>query len=246
MNKKELMNLASTPVNAPTYSRVDVHFRNREFLNIVYRTDIEKLKEVVPEPLKVTSDLIKFEVIDMPDSTGLGSYTECGQVIPVEYNGEEGEFYLSMYLNNQPAIALGRELSTFPKKYGEPRLYVDNDTLVATLDYHSLRVAQATMTYKYHPIETEEAKQLITKPSFMLKQLPNYDGTPRILEMTRSQITDIQIKEAFRGDARLQLFEHVNAPLADFPVKEIVDAQHILADLRLGRPEVIHDYLKGL
>ncbi|MCB7413781.1 acetoacetate decarboxylase family protein, partial [Bariatricus massiliensis] len=64
------------------------------------------------------------------------------------------------------------------------------------------------------------------------------------LEMTRSQITDIQIKEAFRGDARLQLFEHVNAPLADFPVKEIVDAQHILADLRLGRPEVIHDYLK--
>ncbi|PTI91772.1 acetoacetate decarboxylase [Staphylococcus simulans] len=244
MNKKELMNLASTPVNAPTYSRVDVHFKNREFLNIVYRTDIEKLKEVVPEPLKVTSDLIKFEVIDMPDSTGLGSYTECGQVIPVEYNGEEGEFYLSMYLNNQPAIALGRELSTFPKKYGEPRLYVDNDTLVGTLDYHSLRVVQATMTYKYHPIETEEAKQLITKPSFMLKQLPNYDGTPRILEMTRSQITDIQIKEAFRGDARLQLFEHVNAPLADFPVKEIVDAQHILADLRLGRPEVIHDYLK--
>ena len=37
-----------------------------------------------------------------------------------------------------------------------------------------------------------------------------------------------------RGPARLQLFEHVNAPLADLPVLEVVSASHILTDLTLG------------
>jgi acetoacetate decarboxylase len=36
---------------------------------------------VVPEPLEVTSDLVNFEFIRMPDSTGFGDYTESGQVL---------------------------------------------------------------------------------------------------------------------------------------------------------------------
>ena len=38
-----------------------------------------------------------------------------------------------------------------------------------------------------------------------------------------------------RGPARLQLFEHALAPLADLPVREIVSASHIRVDLTLGR-----------
>ena len=76
---------------------------------------IKALEKVVPEPLKVIDNKIKFEIISMPDATGLGSYMEAGQVIPVEYNGEQGEFYLSMYVDNQAAIASGREISAFPK-----------------------------------------------------------------------------------------------------------------------------------
>ncbi|SUL94279.1 putative acetoacetate decarboxylase [Staphylococcus caprae] len=78
----------------------------------------------------------------------------------------------------------------------------------------------------------------------MLKQFRDYDTTLIKNELTRSQITDIHLKRAYRSPARLQLFEHVMAPLADFPVRKIVDAQHIIADLSLGQPEPIYDYLK--
>lgn len=243
MRKEEVKNISATPLNAPVFPATDMYFKDREFLNIVYETDMEMLKEIVPEPLTVTSNLIKFEVINMPDSTGLGSYMEAGHVIPVEYNGEAGEFYLSMYVNNQAAIASGREVAAFPKKAGTPNLYVDNDLLVGTLDYNSLRVAQATMGYKYYRMDDEEAKSIITTPQFMLKQMRHYDGSLLMSELTRSQITDVKVKEAYRGPARLQLFEHVMAPLADFPVKKVVDAQHIIVDMRLGQPSQMYNYL---
>jgi acetoacetate decarboxylase len=39
------------------------------------------------------------------------------------------------------------------------------------------------------------------------------------------------------------LFEHVLAPLADLPVREIISATHILTDLTLSPATVIYDYL---
>ncbi|CAL29272.1 putative acetoacetate decarboxylase [Staphylococcus carnosus] len=244
MDKEQVKNISATPINAPVFPMTEIKFRNREYLNIIYETDKAALEEIVPEPLKVTSNRIKFEVINMPDSTGLGSYKEAGHVIPVEYNGEKGEFYLSMYVSNQAAIASGREIAAFPKKAGNPDLFVDNDTLVGTLDYNSLRVAQATMAYKYYKMTDEEALADVTAPQFMLKSVRDYDGSLLRCELTRSQITDIKLKEAYRGLARLQLFEHVMAPLADFPVRKIVDAHHIIADLTLGQPSPVYDYLK--
>jgi len=77
----------------------------------------------------------------------------------------------------------------------------------------------------------------------MLKLVPGYDGRPRIPELVRSQTTDLTVRGAWTGPARLQLFEHALAPLADLPVLEVVGASHILTDLTLPRAELVHDYL---
>jgi len=148
-----------------------------------------------------------------------------------------------MYLDNLPAIAAGRELSAFPKKFGAAKLFVDSDTLVGTLDYGTLPVARATMGYKHKPYDHEKAKEEICVPTYMLKILPGYEKRPRICELVRTQINNIEIRGAWRGPARLQLFEHVLAPLADLPVREIISATHILTDLTLSPAAVIYDYL---
>ena len=162
----------TTPLSSPAFPRTRYRFHNREYLNIVYRTDSEALRKVVPEPLEAAGSLVRFEVIRMPDVTGLGSYTECGQVIPVRFNGEDGDYVHAMYLDNYPAIASGREMSAFPKVLGSPKLYIDSDTLVGTLDYGSLRVAIATMGYKHHELDTAKARTEICRPAFMLKIVP--------------------------------------------------------------------------
>ena len=46
----------------------------------------------MPEPLEVTDNVVNYEFIRMPNSTGFGDYTETGQVIPVRLNGEDGAY----------------------------------------------------------------------------------------------------------------------------------------------------------
>ncbi|SFQ37299.1 acetoacetate decarboxylase [Variovorax sp. 770b2] len=243
MKVEELLKQVSTPLGAPAFPRGPYRFNGREYLNITYRTDIEALRKVVPEPLEIDEPLVRFEVMRMPDTTGLGNYTECGQAVVVRLGQERGEYLHAMYVDSHPAIASGREVSAFPKKLGAPRLYTDSDTLVGTLDYGTLRIAVATMGYKHEALEFEEAKAEICVPTFMLKLMRGYDRKLRICELVRAQIQDIEIKAAFRGPARLQLFEHVLAPMADFPVREVIAASHIVADLSLTPPSVVHDYL---
>ena len=244
MDVEEVRRQSTTPLGAPAYPAGRYRFTGREYLNILYRTDAEAMRRVVPEPLTVGDPLVKFEVMRMPDVTGLGSFTESGQVLQVEYEGESADYLHAMYVDSLASIASGREISAFPKKSGTPRLYVDSDTLVGTLDYGTLRVATATMGYKHAPMSDEDAVAEIGRPTFGLKVLPGYDRRPRILELVRSQITDITVRGAWTGPARLQLFEHVLAPLADLPVRGIVSASHILTDLTLGRASPVFDYLQ--
>ncbi|MGV9318986.1 acetoacetate decarboxylase [Streptomyces sp. NPDC003660] len=243
MRKQDVARLFTTPVDSPAYAPTRYRFTDREYLNIYYRTDPDALRRLVPEPLTVTDPVVRFEMMRMPDTTGLGDYTEAGQLIAIEHEGERGEFNLAMYVDSVPAISSGREYSAYPKKGGSPRLYVDSDTLVGTLDYGTLRVATATMGYKHHTLDADEARAEISTPNFMVKTVPNYDGTPRVCELVRTRITDVTVKSAFTSPARLQLFAHVMAPLADLPVLEIVRASHIVTDLTLAPVEPVFDYL---
>ncbi len=239
------MNLGITPLSAPAFPAVQPRFYDREYLNIVYRTDIDALKAVVPAPLEIDEPLVRFEVMKMNDVTGYGPYTEAGQAIQVVFDGERGEYLHAMYLDSFAATASGREVSAYPKVMATPTLYADNGALVGTLDYGTLRVATATMGYKHYELDRQAAEAEITVPTFMLKTIPDYDGTLRVQELVRTEITDVVVKQAYTGPARLQLFQHVLAPLADLPVLEVVSASHIVTDLTLAPAKPVHNYLEA-
>lgn len=232
------------PLTSPAYPVGPYKFYNREYLIITYRTDIEKLRALVPEPLQVTDPLVKYEFIRMPDSTGFGDYTESGQVIPVTFNGRKGGYTHCMFLDDHPPIAGGRELWGFPKKLAKPSLRAEIDTLIGTLHYGSLPVAVGTMGYKHRELDLAATKASLETPNWLLKIIPHVDGSPRICEIVEYYLTDINLKGAWTGPAQLELFHHALAPVAELPVLEVVSASHILADLTLGLGKVVHDYLK--
>lgn len=232
------------PLTSPAYPIGPYKFYNREYLIITYRTDMEKLRAVVPEPLMVEEPLVKYEFIRMPDSTGFGDYTESGQVIPVSFNGRKGGYTHCMFLDDHPPIAGGRELWGFPKKLANPKLKVVTDTLIGELRYGPLPVAVGTMGYKHREADLAAVKASMEVPNWLLKIIPHVDGSPRICEIVEYDLTDINLKGAWTGPAQLELFHHALAPVAELPVLEVVSATHILADLTLGLGRVVHDYLK--
>jgi len=231
------------PLTSPAFQRGPYRFCNREFLIITYRTDLDALRAVVPEPLEVSEPLVKYEFIRMPDSTGFGDYTESGQVIPVSFRGVNGNYAHALYLNDHPAIAGGRELWGFPKKLASPKLETEIDTLVGTLDYGKVRIAQATMGYKHCEAEHTALLAALAAPNFLLKIIPHVDGTARICELVRYYTTQVTLKGAWTGPGSLELHPHALAPVADLPVLKIVSARHFIADLTLDPGEVVYDYL---
>ncbi|MBN9358885.1 acetoacetate decarboxylase [Herbaspirillum huttiense] len=234
------------PFTSPAFPRGPYRFNDREYLVITYRTDVDKLRAVVPEPLEIDPEqpFVKYEFMRMPDSTGFGDYTESGQVIPVSFQGRKGGYSHSMFLDDDPPIAGGRELWGFPKKLAKPSLKVETDCLVGTLDYGSVRVATATMGYKHRPLDLEPLLASLATPNFLLKIIPHVDGTARICELVEYHLEDIDLKWGFSGPAALSLTSHALAPVGDLPILEIVSAAHFKADLTLGLGKVVHDYLR--
>ena len=77
-----------------------------------------------------------------------------------------------------------------------------------------------------------------------LKLISGVDGEPTICQLVAYNLTEIVVKGSWIGPGRLHLVPHVNAPVADLPVRRIIGAHHFLADLTLPYGRVIYDYLK--
>jgi acetoacetate decarboxylase len=245
MKESEIREKAfAMPFTSPAYPPGPYRFVDREFMIITYRTDPERLRKIVPEPLEVEAPLVRYEFIRMPDSTGFGDYTETGQVIPVSFKGRKGGYTHCMFLNDHPPIAGGRELWGFPKKLANPSLRAEIDVLVGTLDYGPVRVATGTMGYKHKEADLAAVKAALAAPNYLLKIIPHVDGSPRICELVEYYLEDIVVKGAWTAPGALSLSPHALAPVAELPVLEVVSALHIRSDLTLGLGKVVHDYLR--
>lgn len=243
MTRDEILNASSMPLASPSYPKGPYRFLGREYLIVNYETDPEALRAFLPEPLVPDGNRVAYEWMKMPDSTGFGDYEESGCSIAALYNGEPCNYSVMMYLDDESPTTGGREIWGFPKKYGVPRLKVIHETLTGTLYYDEERVALGTMVYKQKPMDPAELVTALKKLSVNLKWLPGVDGKPEIAQLIGYNLTDIDVKFAFTGDARLHLVPHVNCRLADLPVRKILGGMHFKVDLTLPYGRVLHDYL---
>lgn len=226
-----------------SYPKGPYRFINREFFIVSYETDRDCLQALLPPGMELVDPIVKYEFIRMPDSSGFGDYTESGQIIPVRYKGEEGTLTLAMFLDCHAPIAGGREIWGFPKKYAKPKLFVEEDALIGTLDCGSIRIATATMGYKYQALDTKVIQDTLKKPVFLLKNIPGVDGKPEINQLTKLYLTDIVVKGAWTGPGSLELHPHATAPIADLPIRKILSTIHFVSDLTLPYGEIVENFL---
>jgi acetoacetate decarboxylase len=247
MNREKILGIPSMPAASPSYPHGPYRFVNREYFIVAYESDKEAIREAVPEPLEpVPEGVVYYEWIRMPDSSGFGDYTESGVVIPCTWKGKPCNFVAQMYLNDDPPIVAGREIWGFPKKYAEPKLEIATDTLTGTLHYAGQLCAMGTMAYKHEPHvrDIDKTVAALEKMQVNLKIIPDVDGKPAIAQLVSYHLDEITVKGSWTGPARLHLIPHVNAPVADLPVKKVLGGRHFIADLSLPYGEVLYDYLK--
>src|SRR3954453_16264098 len=111
MNREQILASTSMPIASPSYPRGPYRFINREYFIISYESDPDAIRAALPEPLEPDgSNTVMYEFILMPDSSGFGSYSESGVVIPAKFQGEALGFTSQMYLDDEPPLVGGREI----------------------------------------------------------------------------------------------------------------------------------------
>jgi hypothetical protein len=87
------------------------------------------------------------------------------------------------------------------------------------------------MGYKHEAMagNGERTTAILSKTQINLKIIPGVDGHPEICQLVAYNLTDIVVKSSWLGPGRLHLVPHVNAPVADFPVRKIIGAHHFVA-----------------
>lgn len=97
MRAEDIRSLPSMPLSGPSYPAGPYRFVDREYMIITYETEPEIVRDQLPEPLEtLDTPVVHYEWISMPDSSGFGSYTESGLVIPCRYNDEDMNFVAQM------------------------------------------------------------------------------------------------------------------------------------------------------
>lgn len=111
------MSFVKTAIEIESKKRDSVDFYGAEMLTVAWETKPEIIQRLLPKPLKPASDPIAFAFIGWYPATNFGvTYHEAALFVRASYEGEEGNYCLSMPVDNDIAMAGGREVFGFPKK----------------------------------------------------------------------------------------------------------------------------------
>ena len=95
-------------------------FTGAKMISAVFRTDSGVLGKILPRPLRPPSNplALAFEV-HYPQTNFGTVYNEAALFVQAEYRGRSGMYCLSMPVDDDMAMAGGREVFGYPKKMAE-------------------------------------------------------------------------------------------------------------------------------
>lgn len=214
-------------------------FPGAEMLGIMYETDPEIAKRLLPPPLEPAAEPWAMSYICRFPDTNLGpGYREGAIFIRCRYEGEVGNYCLSMPLDGgDDRIFNGRDIYGFPKKTGTIDLGRDGDKVEGWVERKGIRFVTITA-------------QLMTKmdeppikvgPSFLFKHLPRADLKPGFEGpvLLVKQKTEIEFQSFEMGSGEIKFEESPHDPWGEIECKRVVAAYYFTSTNRMLPGEVV-------
>ena len=235
-----------------------------DLLTVEYRTDPANVVRLLPAPLEPAPDDPGAVALIWADWQSCGAagdelldpvrsqYRECFAVVRCGYGGRVYSRCVFIWVDTDFALVRGL-VQGYPKKLGSihqtrphpygraaPRI-ASGGVFAGTLSAAGRRLAQAVVTLR---AECETNGFVNAHPMAHHRWMPSIvkDGGDSLAELVFSGSASVEAGPAWRGDARLELFESPTEELADLEVGEIIggyyrqvgvawDGGHVLASL---------------
>ena len=238
----------TSPRFGPLFPRFPIEYRAVEILTTVYRTDPQAILDHLPPTVQSTGDLVMIHFYQMPDVTGMGAVEESNVMIGVKVSAlgrdHVGGFSPYLYISSDVGLAQGREIHGQPKKFGNTKIEIRGDIIVAEIYRNAITIARSTTPFKYQKAEIGELSEYFPfVNNINYKIIRNIDGTEGIRQLTSRILKDVVVKECWKGPSTLILEPNISAPLYRLPVLETLESFYWKADFSLAPGEILVDFL---
>ena len=138
--------------------RETADFYDAEMLIVLWETKPDIVKRLLPPPLKPARKPLAIAFVANYPRTNFGvSYLESALLLRAEFNGEAGNYCLSMPVTNDIAMAAGREIFGYPKKIANIQFNRRGKVAEGLAERHSVRFfeVRAELTGKFNVDEAQ-------------------------------------------------------------------------------------------
>ena len=233
----------SIPVSAPLYGRLPYLYRGCPQLLVPFRSTAHVVRGLVPHPLVPNPDDLMFLMIGQMNSDEFGTNREAFLAVPSSFGTLQGNYAVALYLDDDAAIASGREVWGWPKKAAEFLIDEHDGVVTATATRGGVEIISARLEAA-GPAGPDD---LHLDPTwFNLKLIPSIvpDAAPDVMQITSTTLENVRASDARSGPASVAFASTASDPLGDLiEVREVLGGVHFLLDCDLTLGEVVHDYL---
>jgi acetoacetate decarboxylase len=239
----------STPKLAPMYPPFPIRYKNVSILTTVYRTDPQAIEKHIDAPVSRNGDFVMIHNYFMPDVEGMGVVEETNVMVGVKVNSRGvdhfGGFSTNLLISSEVGLTQGREIHGQPKKMGNTKIKTENNEIVAEVFRGEDLISRVVMPVSNEAAQIGELEKYFPfRENINHKIIRNIDGTQGINQITSRILSDVVVKECWRGPSQLTIEFNESAPFHLLPVLETLESFYWKADFALVPGTILYDYLK--
>ena len=223
-------------------------FYDAEVLTVFFETKPQTIERLIPLPLKPGPLPIGIAFVAKYPKTNFGvSYLESALFLMVSHDGEEGVYCLSMPVDNDMALILGRETFGYPKKIGNIYLEREGNDFRGGTERQGISFLEmkARMEGSFNDPGAQQfiAEMTQTNPDIVVynfKYFPNpertgFDYNPRLIKETVKR----RFKHIEYGEAQLFFNPSPHDPWSDIEIVKVIGALFTISDNSMLPGEVV-------
>jgi acetoacetate decarboxylase len=240
------MGFVKTKEEMANLFRETYDFYDAEMLTVYYETKPDIVEHLLPPPLKPPAMPIAFVFVANYPKTNFGvTYLESALFVRASFNGEEGNYCLSMPVTNDMALIGGREMFGYPKKIAQIHIGREGKEVIGWTERHDITFleikAELTGTFNVPEVQSFFAQTGETAAvMYNFKFFPAVDGMgfdykPRLIReevLLRPNLVEF-------GEAQLTLRSPPNDPWRDVEVVRVLGAIYTVGNNSMQKGSVV-------
>ncbi len=232
----------TNPVVSPLYGKPPLVWKDMRVQLVVYETDIENVRRVIPDPLEARTNVVITWISEFELGTTQGSFKEMAVYVQVKFKDYQGDYEPFLYVNTSLPLTAGREIWGYQKKMADINLAFDQEAVVGKVVRLDHQILKSLVIPEYQAVMSEVPWS--RDGVFSLKYIPSAEenGKPlRELVLTEGKFTAQEGK--FFGGRGSVLFEPSEIdPTYLLKPKRILGGFFGQGDLYLPFGKIVHDY----